>query len=418
MRRVSMLLFVLLGVVSLWGKDTLTVVVMAIENRLPEQDSLDSRTLTEIVELHVVNLKCCQVVERDKLDRILAEQKLNTTGLTEKQVAKIGSLAGASKAILGSLSKIGRNYILIIRMIDTSTATIDEVAELRDASLERLIDRIDEPVRALFRSSSLPSPSPQKAPSRPQPEGNITSPSSSSPNQAISPSEETDEDTLARLINEVKSKLHEKQASQTTSSPSQTNTPSASATSSSSYATVKQESDLLWESLARNRWGIILQIGIFPEAQIYPSSWNFAGFGWGLFSLENRLYIGYEFAVIQPVAVIMAGYQVGLFPVVNRYLFGVQHGFLNSVRGSATGWQSGFINTVSDHLHGFQSGFINTSGDVTGVQIGFINSAREVHGVQIGFLNSTKRLYGVQIGWFNIASQNTLPFMIGLNIGF
>lgn len=405
-------LFFVGGIV--WGAEQPSIVVMEIENRSGET-SLDSRTLTEVVELHVVNMRRFQVVERQKLDRILSEQKLNQSGLTEKEVARVGTLVGASKAIVGSFSKVGRNYLLLLRLIDTSTATIDEVAELRTASLEDLLDRIDEPVKKLLQRTGQMTTSSDRKPQKAE-----TEVSSQQQTATVSSptTEETDEDALERLIREAKEKLRQRQ---TPEKPAETTLPTPSSQGEEEGLTsssIKQESDTVWESLKNNRWGAVLQLGIAGDAQIYPRSWNFIGIGFGLFTLENKLYMGWQYAFLEPKAYVMAGYQQGLFPHVEGYLLGVQHGLINRVGVSAMGWQAGFLNTVQNNMLGLQQGFINTVGNLKGAQIGFINVAKEVRGVQVGFLNTTRRLYGVQVGFLNTSSQNGLPFMVGINIGF
>ncbi len=413
------IVFFLFGIFPIiWAQEPLSIVVMEIENRTSET-SLDNRTLTEVVELHVVNMRQYRVVERQKLDRILTEQKLNQSGLTEKEVARIGSLVGASRAIVGSLSRVGSRYILILRLIDTTSATIEEVAELKDTSLERLLDRINEPVRDLLRP--LGAKKPQIAPATPpspQPEDTKT-PSTSQPtvpSPTDTDTEETDEDALERLIKNAKEKLRKQSTNQ---SPTPQEPPSQTPPQPTPQPPkIKEETDALLQNLRNNPWGIVLQLGIGGDAQIYPRKWNFAGAGWGLFTLENRIYVGYEFAFIRPSAYVMMGYQVGGFPETKRYLLGVQHGFINTVGDSALGWQAGFINTTHEQMLGFQQGFVNTVGTIRGVQIGFVNTAKEVRGLQIGFLNVTGRLYGAQLGFLNVSRQNGLPFMIGINIGF
>ncbi|NPV39198.1 MAG: hypothetical protein HPY78_07990 [Brevinematales bacterium] len=405
-------LFFVGGIV--WGAEQPSIVVMEIENRSGET-SLDSRTLTEVVELHVVNMRRFRVVERQKLDRILSEQKLNQSGLTEKEVARVGTLVGASKAIVGSFSKVGRNYLLLLRLIDTSTATIDEVAELRTASLEDLLDRIDEPVKKILQRTGQMTTSSDKKSQKAE-----TEVSSEQQTATVSSptTEETDEDALERLIREAKEKLRQRQTSE---KPTESTSPTPSSQREEEGPTtssIKEESDTVWESLKNNRWGAVLQLGIAGDAQIYPRRWNFIGIGFGLFTLENKLYIGWQYAFLAPKAYVMAGYQQGLFPHVEGYLLGVQHGLINRVGVSAMGWQAGFLNTVQNNMLGLQQGFINTVGNLKGAQIGFINVAKEVRGVQVGFLNTTRRLYGVQVGFLNTSRENGLPFMVGLNIGF
>jgi len=402
------LLFFLAGWV--WAGELPSIVVMHVENRTGDS-RLDDVTLMEIVELYFVKSKSCRVVERRYLEKILSEQKLNQSGLTEKEIARVGALVGASKAVAGAVARIGDRYLFMLRLIDTSSATIEEVVEIQDNSLDRLVDRIPEGVERLlhakaFREGKVAQPAEKEKVSRPSPS------QSASSNVVVSSSseEESDEAALERLINNVKRKFQQQQIS------SQETQGETSSTPSTKQAQSQEDKDLLKRE--KRRWGIIFQFGLVEEIQLWPSSWNFAGFGYGLLTLKNATFVGYEYALIEPEAGVMIGVQMGLLPVVNNFLFGMQMGLINRVKSVGYGFQMGFLNTAEERLGGIQYGFVNTTGQLKGAQLGFVNIADRVYGIQFGFVNTTRILQGVQLGMVNVARDNFLPFMFGVNIGF
>lgn len=117
----------------------------------------------------------------------------------------------------------------------------------------------------------------------------------------------------------------------------------------------------------------------------------------------------------------------------NNLLVGDTEALLS--QGTMRGLQIAAANTAYD-LKGLQLsiGYNQARNDMSGVQITFLindvaesmnglqiscaNFAHDVHGVQIGFINFTHGLHGVQIGLLNIATDNALPFMVGINAGF
>ena len=86
----------------------------------------------------LVNQNRFRVVERDKLDVILEEQKLSRTRLFDKRIAlKLGRLVAAQSVITGSIIETRTGIEIVARMIDAETSEIlasqdvyDEVKDL------------------------------------------------------------------------------------------------------------------------------------------------------------------------------------------------------------------------------------------------------------------------------------------------
>lgn len=87
----------------------------------------------------LVNQNRFQVVERDKLDLVLQEQKLSRTDLIDKSTAiRLGKLVATQAVITGSITESRTGIEIVGRMIDTETSQIlatedvyDEVKDLK-----------------------------------------------------------------------------------------------------------------------------------------------------------------------------------------------------------------------------------------------------------------------------------------------
>jgi len=73
----------------------------------------------------IVDLNRFRVVERDKLDIVLREQKLSRTDLFEKStILKLGKLVAAQSVITGSIIETRKGVEVVARLIDTETSEI------------------------------------------------------------------------------------------------------------------------------------------------------------------------------------------------------------------------------------------------------------------------------------------------------
>ena len=108
--------------------------VLTLESRLrvfviPFQPVRCETTLGEYVTQHLVfslvGQKRFFVVNREELDRTLFEQHLSQTGLVDPKTAvKIGRVANAEEALVGSVYEGRKSVEIFAQMIDTETSEI------------------------------------------------------------------------------------------------------------------------------------------------------------------------------------------------------------------------------------------------------------------------------------------------------
>ena len=112
----------------------LRVAVLDVVSRV-QGETIDTATLTEMLQVALVDRNEFRIVERSLLDKIVKEQEFQVSGLTEGQAAKIGELAGANKVMVVSLAKFTDKYLVIVKGIDTKTGIVD----LSDQVLSRTV---------------------------------------------------------------------------------------------------------------------------------------------------------------------------------------------------------------------------------------------------------------------------------------
>ena len=74
-----------------------------------------------------------RIIERDKLDLILQEQKLSATDLVDRRTAlRVGKLVAARTALTGSIVESPQGYEIVVRLIDTETSEVLLLTDVYD----------------------------------------------------------------------------------------------------------------------------------------------------------------------------------------------------------------------------------------------------------------------------------------------
>lgn len=89
------------------------------------------RYLAEELITRLYQTKKFKVIERNLLNKIIAEQKLSLTGVIEPTSAhKLGKLLGVDAICSGSVSDLGKSFKVNARLINTETAEVFSVASI------------------------------------------------------------------------------------------------------------------------------------------------------------------------------------------------------------------------------------------------------------------------------------------------
>jgi TolB-like protein len=123
--------------------------------------------LAEELATRFYKTKKLKVIERQRLDKVIAEQKLSLTEIIEASSAKrIGRILGVDAIVAGTISDLGSNFRINARIINTETGELLAAAAatvIKDQEVCSLINCGSKQIGVVLPA---PSPSPKPAPSR------------------------------------------------------------------------------------------------------------------------------------------------------------------------------------------------------------------------------------------------------------
>ena len=125
-----MIAFVLLFIAQVFAQDRLTLAVMPLEkaSASEEYDGL-GKALAGMLVSDLSAVDGMVLVERDRLQALLAEMELADSGFLDEQTAqRLGSGLGAQFILTGSYSVVADAFILDARVIEVETGTIKKAA--------------------------------------------------------------------------------------------------------------------------------------------------------------------------------------------------------------------------------------------------------------------------------------------------
>jgi len=122
---VSLLLLPVLAATAL-AQEKIAVAVLPFEPRNISQ--AEAVILSDRLRAELVGTNHFNVLEREQMDRILREQKLQLTGACSDAscLVKVGQLMAVTKMMGGTISKIGNTYTVQARVIDVEKGVIEQ----------------------------------------------------------------------------------------------------------------------------------------------------------------------------------------------------------------------------------------------------------------------------------------------------
>ena len=129
---------------------------------LNEQAKKDNmgKMVTEIMTTSLVNSRAFNIIEREKLSKVLKEFQLSQTGLIDEASAKeIGKILGADAIVTGSVMMLRERLRLDARIIDVGTGAIiaaeNTLGNVDIQSLGLMCDRIVDSIIIKYYEKSL-----------------------------------------------------------------------------------------------------------------------------------------------------------------------------------------------------------------------------------------------------------------------
>jgi len=101
--------------------------------------------IPEILITHLKNIGKYKLAERVLLQKVLEEQELQVSGITDEETAaKVGQIFGLDAFIVGSAMKVGENITISGRVIDTQTGEIIAAGAIEFTNLNQLNKSLEE----------------------------------------------------------------------------------------------------------------------------------------------------------------------------------------------------------------------------------------------------------------------------------
>jgi TolB-like protein len=101
-----------------------TIAVLSLEAKNVNKETADA--VADILSTELFNSQRFNVIERQAITRILEEQKLQMTGVTDmNQAVEIGKVLNVAKIMIGSVSRLGDTFIVNTRLVDVKTGALE-----------------------------------------------------------------------------------------------------------------------------------------------------------------------------------------------------------------------------------------------------------------------------------------------------
>lgn len=147
MKKITLSVLLVLLTQFLWAEKQISIAVLDVESQ--EAPSIVTRAVSDVVRSEFTNIGNFSVVERDRMNEIIEEQKLMLSGMMDEESAtEIGQLLSAQKLVVGELNPLGEEYILTLRIIDVESGQA-EYSTRGQSDLDHIDSTAEEAAREL-----------------------------------------------------------------------------------------------------------------------------------------------------------------------------------------------------------------------------------------------------------------------------
>ena len=126
------------------------VVVIVLDLQPQNVPPGDAALMTDYLRDELVNSGDYQVVERQRMNEVIAEQDFQRFGITQEEYAvRLGQLLNASKVILGTSGMIQDVRVLAVRIVDVETGQVEASKRASGFSTRDIDEAVKRVVLAL-----------------------------------------------------------------------------------------------------------------------------------------------------------------------------------------------------------------------------------------------------------------------------
>lgn len=109
----------------------------------------------ELISSVVVNTPGYTVLERELIDKVLAEHKFQESDMSEAKFIEAGKLMGANIALVSSVTGISSNYFISAKVIDVQTGRVEMQRSAQTKSgIDDLVDIVQKMVQEMLIGAS------------------------------------------------------------------------------------------------------------------------------------------------------------------------------------------------------------------------------------------------------------------------
>jgi formylglycine-generating enzyme required for sulfatase activity len=140
----------------LFGANQEKVTIAVFDFEALGVDIASALTISDLMRTELTGIGIWDLVEREKLAKVLKELELQKTGLTQIEKAReIGRILNAEKIILGSVGKLGSMYVVQARLVDVETGKTDLAKKVTcNCPLDEILPAIENLARQVAGVSS------------------------------------------------------------------------------------------------------------------------------------------------------------------------------------------------------------------------------------------------------------------------
>jgi TolB-like protein len=134
----SVLFSAALAAAAAFAGGKIKVAVLDFEGKNMSQE--DTEALTDLLRTELFNTGRFIVIERQKIQKIIEEQKFQMTGLTDTdEAAQIGRLLNVKKIMIGTMTRLGGTHIINTRIVDVQSGQVELAEAVESKGGEELL---------------------------------------------------------------------------------------------------------------------------------------------------------------------------------------------------------------------------------------------------------------------------------------
>jgi TolB-like protein len=138
------------------GEENIRLAVVDFDLRGQKLDLPDlDKIIPEWLTTFLVQTRTFDVIERQKLEKLLQEQSLGQSGIVDEQsAARVGEILGVNILITGTLIGFENTLEITVRLIDTTNGVLVGVESIMVEDEDELRDRVKELAESISRKLS------------------------------------------------------------------------------------------------------------------------------------------------------------------------------------------------------------------------------------------------------------------------